>query len=95
MAARVGRPGFRTSPLRLRSFAKINLGLEVLGVHDDGYHELRTLFQTIDLADEISLKPLPERAAKLAPSLNRTVRIRPACSRSAGASSSAASSRSF
>ena len=39
--------------LRLRSFAKVNLGLEVLGVREDGYHELRTLFQTIDLADEI------------------------------------------
>ena len=38
--------------LRLRSFAKINLGLEVLGVREDGYHEWRTLFQTIDLADE-------------------------------------------
>ena len=43
--------------LRLRSFAKINLGLEVLGVREDGYHELRTLFQTIDLADEIVLRP--------------------------------------
>jgi 4-diphosphocytidyl-2-C-methyl-D-erythritol kinase len=45
------------SSLRIRSFAKINLGLEVLGRHDDGYHELRTLFQTIDLADEIVLTP--------------------------------------
>ena len=43
--------------LRLRSFAKVNLGLEVLGVREDGYHELRTLFQTIDLADEIVLLP--------------------------------------
>src|SRR4029450_12373480 len=43
--------------LRLRSFAKVNLGLEVLGVREDGYQELRTLFQTIDLADEIVLLP--------------------------------------
>lgn len=43
--------------LRLRSFAKINLGLEVLGSREDGYHELRTLFQTIDLADDIVLRP--------------------------------------
>src|SRR4029450_9790102 len=43
--------------LRLRSFAKVNLGLEVLGVREDGYHELRTLFQTIALADEIALVP--------------------------------------
>ena len=46
-----------TAPLRLRSFAKINLGLEVMGLRQDGYHELRTLFQTIDLHDDIVLRP--------------------------------------
>jgi len=45
------------NPLRLRSFAKINLGLEVLGLREDGYHELRTLFQTVDLADDVVLRP--------------------------------------
>jgi 4-diphosphocytidyl-2-C-methyl-D-erythritol kinase len=45
--------------LRLRSFAKINLGLEVLAVRDDGYHELRTLFQTIDLHDDVVLRRRP------------------------------------
>jgi 4-diphosphocytidyl-2-C-methyl-D-erythritol kinase len=44
------------STLRLPSFAKLNLGLEVLGTRDDGYHELRTVFQTIDLHDEIELR---------------------------------------
>ncbi len=43
-------------PVVLRSYAKLNLGLEVLGLRDDGYHELRTLFQTIDLHDEITLR---------------------------------------
>jgi len=42
--------------MRIRSFAKINLGLEVLGFRRDGYHELRTLFQTIDLHDDIVLR---------------------------------------
>jgi 4-diphosphocytidyl-2-C-methyl-D-erythritol kinase len=42
--------------LRVRSFAKINLGLEVLGVREDGYHELRTLFQTLDLHDDLRLR---------------------------------------
>jgi 4-diphosphocytidyl-2-C-methyl-D-erythritol kinase len=48
----------RRAPRRLRipSYAKINLGLEVLGLRDDGYHELRTLFQTIDLHDQIELR---------------------------------------
>ncbi len=41
--------------MRFHSFAKVNLHLEVLGRRDDGFHELRTIFQTIDLADEIEL----------------------------------------
>jgi 4-diphosphocytidyl-2-C-methyl-D-erythritol kinase len=43
--------------LRLPSFAKVNLGLEVLGLREDGYHELRTLFQAIDLHDDVVLRP--------------------------------------
>lgn len=35
--------------------AKINLGLRVLGLREDGYHELRTVFQTIRLADRVRL----------------------------------------
>lgn len=42
--------------LGVRSFAKINLGLEVLGLRADGYHELRTLFQTVDLHDDLVLR---------------------------------------
>jgi 4-diphosphocytidyl-2-C-methyl-D-erythritol kinase len=40
--------------LTLPSFAKINWVLEILGKRSDGYHELRTLLQTISLADELS-----------------------------------------
>ncbi|MDW8241226.1 MAG: 4-(cytidine 5'-diphospho)-2-C-methyl-D-erythritol kinase [Acidobacteriota bacterium] len=39
--------------LRCRSYAKINWVLEVLGLRPDGYHELRTVLQTIDLHDEL------------------------------------------
>jgi len=35
------------------SFAKINLGLRVMGRRPDGYHELRTTLQAVDLADEV------------------------------------------
>jgi 4-diphosphocytidyl-2-C-methyl-D-erythritol kinase len=45
------------APLRLRSYAKVNLGLEVLGHRQDGYHELRTIFQTISLHDDVVLRP--------------------------------------
>lgn len=45
--------------LIVRPHAKINLGLRILGVRSDGYHEIRTRFQTVDLRDEmeISLSP--------------------------------------
>jgi 4-diphosphocytidyl-2-C-methyl-D-erythritol kinase len=35
----------------VRSFAKINIGLRIGPARDDGYHELRTIYQTIALAD--------------------------------------------
>ena len=43
----------------LRAFAKINLDLRILGRRQDGYHEVRTIFQAIDWWDEILLEPAP------------------------------------
>jgi 4-diphosphocytidyl-2-C-methyl-D-erythritol kinase len=43
---------------RLIAPAKINLLLEIVGHRPDGYHELVMVLQSIDLADEIELKPL-------------------------------------
>jgi 4-diphosphocytidyl-2-C-methyl-D-erythritol kinase len=40
---------------RVRALAKINLDLRVLGKRPDGYHELRTIFQTISLADTLDI----------------------------------------
>jgi 4-diphosphocytidyl-2-C-methyl-D-erythritol kinase len=42
--------------VRIRAFAKINLRLDILGQRLDGYHELRTIFQTISLHDELGLR---------------------------------------
>jgi len=42
-----------------RAFAKINLDLRVLGVRQDGYHELRTTFQSIALADDLTFTASP------------------------------------
>jgi 4-diphosphocytidyl-2-C-methyl-D-erythritol kinase len=38
--------------------AKINLYLEIIGDRQDGYHELAMVLQSIDLADQIDLRPL-------------------------------------
>ena len=44
-----------SSTMRVRSFAKINLALAVLGKRPDGFHEIRTVFQSIDLHDELEI----------------------------------------
>jgi len=45
--------------LRLHAFAKVNLGLKILARRPDGYHEIRTVYQTVGLSDkvEISISP--------------------------------------
>jgi 4-diphosphocytidyl-2-C-methyl-D-erythritol kinase len=42
--------------VRLPAYAKVNLRLDVLGRRVDGYHELRTIFQTISLHDTLTLE---------------------------------------
>ncbi|MEI7997898.1 MAG: 4-(cytidine 5'-diphospho)-2-C-methyl-D-erythritol kinase [Candidatus Omnitrophota bacterium] len=42
--------------LTLKSFAKLNLVLDVLGKRPDGFHQLRTIFERISLHDTIILK---------------------------------------
>ncbi len=44
-----------TRRLRLLAPAKINWTLEVLHVRPDGYHELRSVLQTVDLSDSVTL----------------------------------------
>jgi 4-diphosphocytidyl-2-C-methyl-D-erythritol kinase len=46
---------------RVRAFAKINLDLRVLGKRADGFHELRTIFQTVSLADRLEIAFTPAR----------------------------------
>ncbi len=43
--------------LRLRAPAKLNWTLEVLGDRPDGYHEVRTVLQTLALSDWVTLTP--------------------------------------
>lgn len=46
--------------LRVPSPAKLNLFLHITGRRDDGYHELQTLFQLIDLNDWLSFKQIDQ-----------------------------------
>jgi 4-diphosphocytidyl-2-C-methyl-D-erythritol kinase len=41
--------------VRISAFAKVNLRLDVVGKRSDGYHQLRTIFQTVSLHDELRL----------------------------------------
>ena len=40
----------------LRTSAKVNLALEVLGRRPDGYHELSTVLQAVDLFDRVTVE---------------------------------------
>jgi 4-diphosphocytidyl-2-C-methyl-D-erythritol kinase len=48
--------------LTLPAFAKVNLYLDVLGKRPDGYHDIVTLFERIDLADRIAVQRIPGTA---------------------------------
>ena len=47
--------GSREPSLELKAYAKINLGLDIERKREDGYHELKTIMQQIDLYDVIKL----------------------------------------
>jgi 4-diphosphocytidyl-2-C-methyl-D-erythritol kinase len=42
--------------LVLQAAAKVNLGLEILGRRDDGYHEIATVMQAVDLSDRLIIE---------------------------------------
>ena len=46
-------------------FAKLNLDLRILGKRADGFHELRTIFQTVSLQDKLTVEYRPSRTIEL------------------------------
>ena len=54
-----------TSSIYLRSYAKINWTLDVLFKRDDGFHELRTIYQTVSLHDLITRNRDPDGPSRI------------------------------
>ena len=54
-----------TRTARVPAYAKLNLGLRVLYKRPDGYHEIRTVFQTISLADRLDISLTPARKTRI------------------------------
>jgi 4-diphosphocytidyl-2-C-methyl-D-erythritol kinase len=63
---KVSRHQVNQSTLSLPSFAKVNWSLHILGKRPDGYHEVRTLLQTISLHDVIHFEVSEEKEILLA-----------------------------
>ncbi len=56
--------------IRLKARAKINLGLDVLGKREDGYHEVRMVMQTIGIYDRLILTKIPEEEIRITSNLS-------------------------
>ena len=59
------------------AFAKVNLRLDVLGKRADGFHELRTIFQSISLYDEVRLRHSPKPGISLVVQGNQSLAREP------------------
>ena len=44
--------------IKLNAYAKINLGLDVIGKRPDGYHEVRMIMQSVGLHDRLTLNTM-------------------------------------
>ncbi len=51
--------------IRLKARAKINLGLDVLGRRENGYHDVRMVMQTVGLYDRIIMTRVPEEEIRI------------------------------
>lgn len=51
--------------IRLKALAKVNLGLDVTGCREDGYHLVRMIMQTVHLFDSVQMEKVPEPEIRL------------------------------
>ncbi len=61
--------------MKLRALAKINLGLDVTGKREDGYHEVRMVMQTIQMYDQLEIKESKEPGIRLTTNLPFSFRV--------------------
>lgn len=53
----------------VKAYAKLNLTLDILGRRPDGYHDLRMVMQSVDLADQLAINPA-EGAGRMSTNLS-------------------------
>ncbi len=56
--------------IHLKALAKINLGLDVIGTREDGYHLVRMIMQTIDMFDWVTIRKRDRDCISLIINLN-------------------------
>ena len=62
--------GYVMDKLELKSLGKINLGLDVLGVRENGYHDVRMVMQTLYLYDDVTISRRKEAGITLQSNLH-------------------------
>ncbi len=55
--------------MELKALGKINLGLDVLGRRENGYHDVRMVMQTVYLYDQIRIEKTKKPGIKLSTNL--------------------------
>jgi 4-diphosphocytidyl-2-C-methyl-D-erythritol kinase len=54
-----GATEWGATPFRVRAQAKVNLSLRIAGARQDGFHDVRTVLQSIALHDTLTIAPAP------------------------------------
>ncbi len=55
--------------INLKALAKINIGLDVTGIRDDGYHEVRMIMQTVNLFDKVVISKTEDDSVTMSTNL--------------------------
>ena len=55
--------------IHLKALGKINLGLDVLGKRENGYHDVRMVMQTVYLYDEVTIEKTEETGVSVSTNL--------------------------